>query len=174
VTAAPVSHDDLQSSATARSLGHFLTRTGSVMRERDRSSSHLRSPSWRCRTGRRAPSDRYWLRSADQGPLSPAGGCALRQWVWVIMADEQSGAAWGLSYELAPAGHRAEHLSVFSFGRTVQEEVGPVVASPVITRTRIGCPLLALASLVAGLATAAVAFRFGHSAPVTAAGGREG
>lgn len=87
-----------------------------------------------------------------------AGGVLLFATVLLTLAELwQSGGAWGLSIELAPAEYRAEYLSVFSLGRSVQEIAGPVVVTSLILTYPIpGWLSLAACLVAAGLAVPAV------------------
>lgn len=83
-----------------------------------------------------------------------AGGVLVFATVLLTLAELwQSGGAWGLSIELAPAEHRAEYLSVFSLGRSVQEIVGPIVVTSLI----LTYPIPGWLSLAACLAAAGLA-----------------
>ncbi|MEV4709545.1 MFS transporter [Actinoplanes sp. NPDC049316] len=66
-----------------------------------------------------------------------AVGCALVAGAVLLQtAGEmwQSAGSWTVSYDLAPAERRAEYLSAFSLGSTVQSIVGPVLLTSIVVR----------------------------------------
>lgn len=110
--------------------------------------------------------------TARLGPVTATALLLLAAVLLTLGELWQSGAAWGLSYDLAPADYRAEYLSVFGLGRSLQEAAGPViVAALVFASPDLGWPLLAAVFLAAGLATPSVAermIRHRHSTSVAA------
>jgi MFS family permease len=58
--------------------------------------------------------------------------------------------AWGSSLELAPAAARGQYLAVFNLGLGIQDVIGPVLATVLVTSGSIGVPVACGVFLVAG------------------------
>lgn len=98
--------------------------------------------------------------ASGRSPLVAAAVLLLATVLLTLGELWQSGGAWGVSYELAPAEHRTQYLSAFSLGRSAQEVVGPVVLTSVVfARPGPGWLGLAGCMAVAGLAVPAMVRR---------------
>jgi MFS family permease len=72
----------------------------------------------------------------------------------------QSAGSWGVSYELASPERRAEYLSVFSIGASVQSIIGPILLTTVVVpNTTVGWLGLSLLFLAAGFVLPRIAAR---------------
>ncbi|WP_328314827.1 MFS transporter [Streptomyces sp. NBC_00442] len=58
--------------------------------------------------------------------------------------------AWGSSLELAPEAARGQYLAVFNLGLGIQDVIGPVLATVLVTSGTIGLPVACGVFLIAG------------------------
>ncbi|WP_330334611.1 MFS transporter [Streptomyces sp. NBC_00536] len=71
--------------------------------------------------------------------------------VFTVGEMQHAVGAWGSSLELAPEAARGQYLAVFNLGLGIQDVIGPVLATLLVTSGTIGVPVACAVFLAAGV-----------------------